>query len=411
MYLASRRLAGQTKALERQVTELTTVNEQRRREIIEGQRTLESLRDSAEKFHQLADNIHEIFWIVDAVTKQALYVNPAFEEITGRTTASLVEAPLSYREIIHPDDRVNVLNALDDAGRTGVFDEEYRVLRPDGTLRWVSTQGFAIRDAQQNIYRLAGVVQDITARKSAEQALRAFQSELARVTETVTMGEFAASISHEIQQPLTSIVAAGNAVLHWLARQPPDLKEAREGVSKLIRDANHASAIIERIRGLLKGAAPQLQPLKPNELIRETLLLLSNDLVRGRVAARTELAEDLPTVLGDPVLLQQVILNLTTNAIDAMRGVNGRPRELIIRSTVDVENVLIQIQDSGKGIDSENLDRIFEPFFTSKPQGIGLGLSISRSIIESLGGRVWAAPAVPHGAVFQFTLPATRGVS
>jgi C4-dicarboxylate-specific signal transduction histidine kinase len=219
------------------------------------------------------------------------------------------------------------------------------------------------------------------------------------------MGELAASISHEIQQPLTAIVTAGNAVLHWLAHQPPNLDEAREGVSALIRDANHASAVIERIRALLKGSSLQLQPLRLVEVIREGLLLVASDLVKAEVVVRTALADDLPAVLGDRVLLQQVMLNLTTNAIDSMRAVSGQPRELIIRTSEKQDHVLVQMQDSGKGIGSEQLDRIFEPFFTTKPQGIGLGLSISRSIIESLGGRLWATSASPLGATFHFTLP------
>lgn len=410
----SRRPAAPAEDLERRVAErtreLTAINEELRNQIVELQRAGEALRDPEEKFHQLANNIQEIFWMVDAVTKQAIYVNPAFEHITGRTIESLLDAPLSYREIIHPDDRLHVLRTLDEAASTGIFDEEFRIVRPDGTIRWVSAQGFPIRDGQGRLYRLAGVVQDITQRKWAEQDLRESHAELARVARTATMGEVAASISHEIRQPLTAIVAAGSATLHWLARQPPNLEEAREAVSKVIRDANHASAVIERIRDLLKGSSPQLKPLDVNEVIREVLVLVANDLVKGGVAARTALAADLPVVLGDRVLLQHVLLNLTMNALDAMSMVTGRPRELLIQSTKDSDGVLIQVQDSGKGIDSEQLPRIFEPFFTTKAEGIGLGLSISRSIIEAFGGRLWAASASPHGAVFQFTLP-TGGIS
>ncbi|HEY3619874.1 MAG TPA: ATP-binding protein [Candidatus Sulfotelmatobacter sp.] len=410
-HFASRRTAAQAKELEHRIvertTELTAVNEQLRKEILERQRAQDALREPEEKFHQLADNIQQIFWMVDAVTKQAIYVNPAFEQITGRTMASLLGAPLSYREIIHSDDREQVLSALDEAAKTGGFDEEFRIVRPDRTLRWVAAQGFPIRDQQNNVYRVAGVLQDITRRKSAEQALHESRTELARVTRTVTMNELAASISHEIKQPLTAIVTAGQSALRWLDHQPPNVEEAREGITAVIRDANHASAVIERFRSLLKGSPPpQLQALKLDELIREALLLVANDLIKAEVVVRTALADDLPPVLGDRVLLQQVILNLTTNAIDAMRAVTGRPRELIIRSTKEREHVLIQMQDSGKGIGSEQLERIFEPFLTTKPEGIGLGLPISRSMIESLGGRLWATSASPLGATFHFTLPA-----
>jgi PAS domain S-box-containing protein len=410
----SRRPSAQAEELERRVAErtkeLTAVNENLRKEITELRRVGEALRAPEEKFRQLANNIQEIFWMVDAVTKQAIYVNPAFEQITGRTVASLLDAPLSYREILHPDDRGNVLTALEAAARTGVFNEEFRIVRPDGTIRWVSSQGFPVRDGHNKVYRLAGVVQDITERKLAEQALRDSHTELARVTRSLTMGELAASISHEIKQPLTAIVAAGSAALHWLSRHPPDLEEAREAVTGVIRDANHASAVIAKIRALLKGTSPRLRPLDVNDVIREVLALVAKDLVRSGVVVRTALAADVPRVLSDRILLQQVMLNLTMNAIDAMSMVTARPRELVIKSTKGSDGVLIQVEDSGAGISCEQVERIFEPFFTTKADGIGLGLSISRSIVEALGGRLWASSAPPHGALFQFTLPA-GGVS
>ncbi len=264
--------------------ELRTVKEELRKEISQRQQAQQPVRDPEEKFHQLADNIQEIFWMVEAVTKQVIYVNSAFEQITGRTVASLLDAPLSYREIIHAGRRLRVLTALDEAARTGLFDQEFRIVRPDATVRWVNCRGFPIRDAQNKLYRLAGVAQDITERKWAEQALRESHTELARVARIVTMGEVAASIAHEIQQPLTAIVAEGRAALHWLDRQPSNLEEAREAVSHVIRDANHASAVIDRIRDLLKGSSPQLKSLNVNEVIREVLALVANDLVRGALS-------------------------------------------------------------------------------------------------------------------------------
>jgi len=409
MYLASLRLAARAKELERRVvartTELTAVNEKLLKKINERQAAKDAIPDPEEKFHQLADHIQEIFWMMDAATKHVIYVNPAFEQIAGRTVASLLDAPLSYRENIHPDDRVRFLINLDEAAKTGVFDEEFRIIRPDGSIRWLRSRGFPIRDQQKNLYRLAGIAQDITDRKAAEQALRESQAELARASRIVTMGELAASISHEIRQPLTAIVATGSATLRWLTQQPPNVDEAREAVTGMVRDANHASAVIEKIRELLKGSSPQLRRLNVNEVVREVLAVAANDLVREGIVVRTVLAPDVPSVLGDRVLLQQVMLNLITNGIDAMSMVTGRLRELLIHSTGHPDGALIQVQDSGKGIDSEQMQRIFEPFFTTKAEGIGLGLSISRSIIEALGGRLWAAPASPHGAIFQFTLP------
>jgi hypothetical protein len=276
-------MAAQAKELEHHILErtieLAAVNEELHNEILERQPTQEVLRDPEEKFHQLAENIQEIFWMVDAFTKQAIYVTPALNRSPDGRWPAWSRPPFSYREIIHPDDREHVLSALDEAAKTGGFDEEFRIVRPDGTFRWVSAKGFPIRDPQNNVYRLAGVLLES-------------QAEWARVTRTVTMGELAVSIA-QIQQPLTAIVTAGNAVLHWLAHQPPNLDEAREGVTALIRDANHASAVIDRIRSLLKGSSPQLQPVKLNEVVREGLLLVANDLVKAEVVVRTALADDL----------------------------------------------------------------------------------------------------------------------
>jgi len=182
-------------------------------------------------------------------------------------------------------------------------------------------------------------------------------------------------------------------------------------MSRAIQEANRASGVIERLRALLQKAQPQLKPLDGNEVIREVLLLAEGELLRGGVTVKTELAPDVPAVLGDRVQLQQVILNLILNAIDAMSMITDRPRELFIRSAVQPEGVLVQVQDSGKGLDPEQADRIFESFFTTKPQGIGMGLSISRSIIEAHGGRLWATSGASHGAVFQFTLPKAESVN
>jgi C4-dicarboxylate-specific signal transduction histidine kinase len=220
-----------------------------------------------------------------------------------------------------------------------------------------------------------------------------------------TMGELTASIAHEINQPLAAVVTNGSASLRWLAMQPPNLKQARKAVTSAIQEANRAGQVIARIRALLRKGSAQMAPLDVNEVIWEVLALVDNELIRGDVSAQTKLAADVPAVLGDRVQLQQVILNLIMNGIDAMSTIADRPRELLIQSAAHAEGVLIQVQDSGSGLEREQASRIFEPFFTTKPQGIGMGLSISRSIVETHGGRLWAAPASPCGAVFQLILP------
>jgi len=267
------------------------------------------------------------------------------------------------------------------------------------------------------LLRTWGIQRDVTervkleeARKRAERALQESQAELARVARIATMGELTASIAHEINQPLAAVATNASASLHWLAVQPPNLDEAREAMARAMQEANRASRVIERIRILLKKASPELRPLDVNEVIRDVLALAHAELITGGVAVHTELSPDVPTVLGDRVQLQQVMLNLIMNAIDAMFTIKDRPRTLVIKSAMDAEGVLVEVQDSGRGLDPKQASRIFDSFFTTKPDGIGLGLSISRSIVEAHGGRLRAAPASPHGAVFQLILPKPESV-
>ena len=242
-------------------------------------------------------------------------------------------------------------------------------------------------------------------RQRAEEALLEAQAELARVTRALGMGELVATIAHEVNQPLTAIVTNGNFCSRRLEGATPNLHELRAAITEIVNDGARASAIISRIRALLMEGVPDRTKLDINQVIQEVARLLRHELTRSRVSLRTDLAPDLPYVLGDRVQLQQVMLNLIMNGIDAMSMITDRPRELLIQSAKHSEGVLIQVQDSGAGIDPGQADRIFEPFFTDKPEGIGMGLSISRSIVESHGGRLWAVPGA-SGALFEFTLPA-----
>ena len=242
-------------------------------------------------------------------------------------------------------------------------------------------------------------------RQRAEEALLEAQAELARITRALGMGELVATIAHEVNQPLTAIVTNGNFCSRRLEGATPNLHELRAAITEIVNDGARASAIISRIRALLMKGVPDRTKLDINQVIQEVARLLRHELTRSRVSLRTDLAPDLPYVFGDRVQLQQVMLNLIMNGIDAMNMITDRPRELLIKSAKHSEGVLIQVQDSGAGIDPGQADRIFEPFFTDKPEGIGMGLSISRSIVESHGGRLWAVPGA-SGALFEFTLPA-----
>jgi C4-dicarboxylate-specific signal transduction histidine kinase len=246
---------------------------------------------------------------------------------------------------------------------------------------------------------------EISERQRAEEALLEAQAELARVTRALVMGELVATIAHEVNQPLAAVVTNGSFCLRRLAEATPDPEELRPAIAEIVNDGTRASAIISRIRTLFMKGAPDRAALDANDVIREVLQLLRNELTRNRVSVRIDLAPDLPQVHGDRVQLRQVALNLIMNSLDAMRTLTDRPRELLLHSETHPDGVLIRVQDSGPGIDPGQADHIFEPFFTTKPEGIGMGLSISRSIVESHGGRLLALAGY-HGALFELTLPA-----
>jgi PAS domain S-box-containing protein len=250
-------------------------------------------------------------------------------------------------------------------------------------------------------------IMDITARKQTEEELRKAQAELAHVTRVATLGEMTASIAHEINQPLAAVVNNASACLRWLAGQAPNLEEARQSAAFVIADGHRAGEIISRIRALAKKSPPRKDWLDINETILEVIALARNEVEGNRVALKTQLSDELPLVLGDRIQLQQVILNLVMNGIEAMSAVADRSRDLHIRSRRhESDKVLVEVQDSGIGLEPESLDHLFTAFYTTKPQGMGMGLAISRSIIEAHGGRLWASPNDGPGATFQFTLQA-----
>ena len=247
--------------------------------------------------------------------------------------------------------------------------------------------------------------EQLTERKQAEEALRDAQAELAHVTRVMTMGELTASIAHEINQPLAAVVTNANAGLRWLAGPIPNLSEAREALARITRDGKRASDVIGRIRALVKKSSTEKAGLDLNEAIQEVVVLVHSEIQKSEVTLQMELAIDLPQILGNRVQLQQVILNLVMNSIEAMSAVTDRSRDLLIRSCkYESDEVLVAVQDSGIGVDRQNLEEIFNAFYTTKSQGMGMGLAISRSIVESHGGRLWAVPNIGPGATFQFTL-------
>jgi len=251
---------------------------------------------------------------------------------------------------------------------------------------------------------------EIIERETAQDGLTKAQAQIARIARITTMGELTASIAHELNQPLGSIVMSGDACLHWLTAKPPNLKEVRQAVEAIIQDGTRASAVLVRTRGLLRRGERLRERLDINDVVREVIALLDGELRRNGVSLGTNLPEDLPPVVVDRVLLQQVILNLMMNAIEAVRAISDRTRVLRIRTEEQPsDNIAVLVQDSGVGVDPEHSSRMFEAFYTTKVEGLGMGLTISRSIIEAHGGRLWAVANAGPGSTFSFTLPIDEG--
>jgi C4-dicarboxylate-specific signal transduction histidine kinase len=250
---------------------------------------------------------------------------------------------------------------------------------------------------------------DVSAAKRAEQELRQAQAELAHVARVTTLGELTASIAHEVNQPITGVVTNAAAGLRWLATEPPNLDEVRDVLGRIVKDGGRAGDVIHRIRALIKKAPPRMAPLDINEAVLDVIALTRSELLNHNVSLQTQFAASLPLIEGDRIQLQQVILNLILNAVEAMSGVDEAARELRISTGREAsDDALVTVQDFGPGLDPQSADRLFEAFYTTKPDGLGMGLPICRSIIEAHGGRLWVTANNPRGSVFQFTLPLER---
>jgi C4-dicarboxylate-specific signal transduction histidine kinase len=288
------------------------------------------------------------------------------------------------------------------------FDVDFRIVLPGGAIKYVRSTGHPVHNMSGDVLEYVGTSMDVTERKRAEEErerLRQAQEDLAHVNRVTTMGELTASLAHEVNQPIAAAVTNASTCIHWLAGDTPNLEEAREAMSRIVKDGMRAAEIISRIRLLFKKGTPQRELVEINEVIQEMIVLLRSEATRYSISLRTELAEDLPQVMGDYVQLQQVMMNLMVNGIEAMKAVDGT-RELAIKSQrAQDEQLLVSVSDTGVGLPPQHADQIFNAFFTTKPHGTGMGLRISRSIIESHGGRLWASDNSPRGASFYFTLP------
>jgi PAS domain S-box-containing protein len=306
----------------------------------------------------------------------------------------------------HPEERVAVQQFLErvvDEGEDWELDR--RLLMPDGSTKYIHAVARVVSDAPGQL-EFVGAVMDVTATRRAEEQLNLTRAELAHVTRVTTMGELTAAIAHEVSQPLTGLVSSGHACLRWLAGDTPNLEAARRAVERMVNDGSRAGEVISRIRAMVRKSPPRRDQLNINDTIMEVIALIRSEVRRNSISLRTELSNDLPLVPGDRIQLQQVILNLIVNAIEAMSGVGQLRRELLVASAEDASNgVLVTVRDSGTGLDRTSSDRLFEAFYTTKADGMGMGLAISRTIIEAHGGELWATPNIPQGAIFRFKLP------
>jgi len=386
--------------------ELTRANEDLSLEIAERKRAEEKLRQSEAYLAEAQKLTHTGSWVWEVAGRCALHLSEEWYRIYGFDPEEGMPAWDKRLQRIHPDDRAKWQQAIDQAiSEKSDYEVEFRLLLPDGKVRHLHTVGHPVLDASGNLVQFVGSSTDITERKQAEEALRQAQSDLAHVSRVTTMGELTASLAHEVNQPIAAAITDANTCLRWLNRDHPDVEEAREAASRMVKDATRAAEIVSRTRLLFKKGTPQWELVDINEIIREMVALMRSEVTRHSISVRTELAEDVPQLTGDRVQLQQVLMNLMINAIDAMKDGDGT-RELAVKSQrAENEQLMVSISDTGVGLPPQQADQIFNAFFTTKPHGTGMGLRISRSIIESHGGRLWAADNSPRGASFHLTLP------
>jgi PAS domain S-box-containing protein len=362
-----------------------------------------TLQSSEDRLRLVIDTIPAYAWSARP-DGSVDFINQRFLEFTGRSKEDILG--WGWDSLVHPDDLTRYVGEWQAAVATGEpMESEARVRRMDGDYRWLLIRNVPLHDKPGNIVNWYGTAIDIEERRRAEEALRQAQADLARVNRMTTMGELTVSLAHEVNQPIAAAVTNANTCLRWLTRDHPDVEEARAAATRIVKDGTRAAEIIKRIRSLFKKSQPQRESVDTNEVIREMIILLRGEAIGHSISVRTELAEDLPQVMGDRVQLQQVLMNLMMNSIDAMKEVDGT-RELTIKSQRGKnEELLVSVSDTGAGLPPLQADQIFKAFFTTKVQGTGMGLSISRSIVESHGGRLWAAENSPRGASFHFALP------
>jgi PAS domain S-box-containing protein len=378
-------------------------------DITTAKRSEMKLRESEAYLAEAQRLSHTGSWAWNPATGENRYWSDECFRLLGFDPADGMPPFETYVNRIHPDDRPIVAEKLERARRErGEYETDYRIIHPGGEIRNIHAIGHPVLGPSGDLVELVGTGIDVTERKQAEEErerLRQSQADLAHANRVTTMGELAASVAHEVSQPIAASLTNAKTCLRWLAGDIPNLEEAREAAKRIVQDQTRAGEIISRIRLLFKKTAPHRELVGINEVIQEMMVLLRGETARYSISLRTQLAADLPQVMGDRVQLQQVLMNLTMNGIDAMADVDGA-RKLVISSQPGKDGeLMVSVSDTGAGLPPERADRIFDAFFTTKPHGTGMGLRISRSIVESHGGCLWADENIPRGASFHFTLP------
>jgi PAS domain S-box-containing protein len=386
-------------------------------DISERKRAERALRDSEELKRRIIESSRDCIKVLD------LDGNLLFMSSGGQQLLEIdnIEPYLNtcWINFWQPEDRPKISETIAAARAGGVGKFQAFCPSAKGASRWWDVITTPICNADGQPVQLLSVSRDITESKRAEaeareseRGYREMEMALAHANRVATMVQLSASIAHEINQPIAAVIANANAGLRWLGARPPDLNEARQALGRIVRDGTRAGEVIDRIRSLVKKTPPRRDRLDINEAMREVIPLIQAELQRKRVRLQARLADGLPHVSGDRVQLQQVITNLIINAIEAMSGISDGPRELTIVSGAGAsDDLFVEVHDTGTGLDPEQLDRLFQSFYTTKPDGIGMGLAISRSIAEAHGGCLSAAPNTPRGAVFRLALPVDETLS